>query len=290
MRCYYLLKITYNFFLIVKDLMKSKIYVIFGKIFYSMNKSFLLLTIVFLFSSCSSKKNIVYLNKKDSQKSWSINKNNLISENIQSGDILDIKVLSLIPEAALIYNKVSNDKASSVEIMSLEGYLVNDSNQINFPILGYISTNNLNLDELQKKITNILVTDGHLSDPSVIIRRLNAKFTILGEVRNPGTYNYFDQKLNLFQALGYAGDLNIGANRKNILLVRQHNGIVKFHKLSLLEENLVNSPFFIIRNNDVLVVNPNFSKVKSAGFIGSPSSIASIASLALSITLLLINN
>ena len=63
----------------------------------------------------------------------------------------------------------------------------------------------------------------------------------------------------------------------------------KVYDISLSKSELLNKPYYLIKNNDVIMVKPNFSKVKSAGFIGSPASIASVASLLLSITLLIIN-
>ena len=118
---------------------------------------------------------------------------------------------------------------------------------------------------------------------------INSKFTILGEVRNPGTFHYYDEELNILQALGYAGDLTIDGKRDDILLIRKSKDRYIHIKISLKDGKLLNSNNFYIRNNDVIIINPSFSKVKSAGFIGSPSSIASIASIILSASLLIIN-
>ena len=118
---------------------------------------------------------------------------------------------------------------------------------------------------------------------------VNSKFTVLGEVRNPGTFSYYDRNLNIFQALGYAGDITITGKRKNITLIREENGMRKVYDISLSKSELLNKPYYLIKNNDVIMVKPNFSKVKSAGFIGSPASIASVASLLLSVTLLILN-
>ena len=161
---------------------------------------------------------------------------------------------------------------------------------INYPVLGKISVEGLSENQLESKITQLLLDGNHLTNPTVKVRRVNSKFTVLGEVRSPGTYSYYDKNLNIFQALGYAGDLTIDGKRKDIRLIREENGNREIYKIELTEAELLNRPIFYIKNNDVLIVNPSFSKVKSAGFIGSPASVASIASLLLSITLLLTNN
>ena len=134
-----------------------------------------------------------------------------------------------------------------------------------------------------------MFSENHLNDPFVDIRRLNSKFTVLGEVRSPGTISYFDYNLNVLQAIGYAGDLTIDGKRTNVTLIRRINGSEKIYEIDLTSSKFINSSFYQIRNNDILIVNPSYSKVKSAGFIGSPSSIVSISSLIFSITLLLLN-
>ena len=160
---------------------------------------------------------------------------------------------------------------------------------IKYQVLGEISVKDLSINQLENKITQLLVEGGHLTNPIVKIRRLNSKFTVLGEVSSPGTFSYFDGKLNLFQALGYAGDLTILGKRKDLTIIREENGLRKIHKIDLTNLNVFLEPCYQIKNNDVIIVKPNYSKVKSAGFIGSSSSIASISSLLLSITLLIIN-
>jgi polysaccharide export outer membrane protein len=210
---------------------------------------------------------------------------------IQIGDVLKIDVNTLVPEASLPYNYKNDENilTSSFDILKLNGYLVDDDFCINFPIIGSVNVNDLSFSELEGKIFNLLVDGNHLTNPIINVRRLNSKFTILGEVLNPGTFPYSDEKLNIFQALGYAGDLTIDGQRKNITFIREENGVRNVWKISLTDSNILQQPYFNIKNNDVIIVNPTFNKVKSAGFIGRPESIASISSLLLSITLLIIN-
>ncbi len=242
--------------------------------------------------SCSTKKQLIYIKDFDEEVTYSNYNFAEINNVIEVGDILKIDIQTEVPQAAVPYNKIASNQihTQNIELIKLNGYLVDDLKMINFPVLGMISVENLNETQLQSKITQLLLNGNHLSNPTVKVRRVNSKFTVLGEVRNPGTFSYFDKKLNIFQALGYAGDLTIDGKRKSVTLIRQENGISKVYKAKLTDVELLNKQFFFIKNNDVLIVNPSFSKVKSAGFIGSPSSIASIASLLLSITLLIINN
>ncbi|MDC3154333.1 polysaccharide biosynthesis/export family protein [Bacteroidota bacterium] len=254
-------------------------------------KSLTFFAIIFL-SSCSFKNQIVYI--KDANKieanSWTDYSN--FYNKVETGDILKIDVFSVIPEASFAYNKSSNISSfqKNIEILKIEGYLVDESKNIKFPVLGKINVEDLSEVEIEEKITKLLIEGNHLTSPSVKVKRINNKFTILGEVKTPGTYSYLDKKINIFQALGYAGDLTIDGKRKDITIVREIDGIKNVYKIELTKADFLSSPLYNIKNNDVIIVNPTFNKIKSAGFIGNPSSVASIASLLLSITLLITNN
>ena len=245
-----------------------------------------------ILASCSTKNQLIYLKDFDKQNTYSKTDYSVLNNNIEVGDILKIDVQTIVPEAAIPYNKISTRQTQSqnLDLLKLEGYLVDDFKMINYPVLGKISVEGLSENQLESKITQLLLDGNHLTNPTVKVRRVNSKFTVLGEVRNPGTYSYFDKNLNIFQALGFAGDLTIDGKRKDITLIREENGNREVYKIELTKAELLNRPIYYIKNNDVLIVNPSFSKVKSAGFIGSPASVASIASLLLSITLLITNN
>ena len=242
-----------------------------------------------MIGACTSKRHITYLNGVDKYTNTDISKQK-IPYTIQADDILRIEIRSMIPEAAIVYNRISQNTAtvSNINLLQLEGYLVSPDYTINFPVLGILDVKGTTL-ELEKKIAKLLLDGGHLVSPTVSVRLLNGKFTILGEVANPGTFTFLEKNLTLLQVLGYAGDLTIEGRRKNITLIREVNGIRSARKLDLTSKDILDNPTYYIRNNDVIIVNPNYNRIKSAGFIGSPQSIASISSILLSITLLIIN-
>ena len=194
----------------------------------------------FLITSCSTKNQLIYLNdiKKQNANSWTDIPS--VIDKIESGDILKIDVSTTIPEASLAYNlSVEEGGQNNLEILKLKGYIVDKQMMINFPVLGKISTFDLNEEQLEIKISNLLVEGNHLSNPSVRVRRINNKFTVLGEVKNPGTYSYLERKINILQALGYAGDLTIDGKRKDITLVREVNGIRKAYNIELTKSEFL---------------------------------------------------
>jgi polysaccharide biosynthesis/export protein len=241
---------------------------------------------LFILASCASKKDVLYLQDIDAKSESAIPYQ---SVNIQPNDILKITIGSLEPLAALPYNKgvTQGAQPQNLELMQLDGYVVTINQTIELPILGEISTQNKTTQQLEQFISNKLITEGHLSDARVNVRLINAKVTILGEVNQPGTFNYTDQNMTLLQALGYAGDLTINGKRDDVLLTREVDGVRKITHIDLTSAEFMNSEFYFIKPNDFIVVNQNNPRVKNAGFVKDIGTILTIASLALSITILL---
>ena len=246
--------------------------------------AFLLLTFGFL-SSCASKKDIILF--QDIQESTQ-NKVTYTLPKIQINDILDVKISTLNPETAIPYNAISSLNAvPTIELMKLQGHLVSAEGKINFPVLGSITVSGKTTADLEKEIVLVLENNGHLKNPTVNVRILNAKVTVLGEVKMPGTYSYTEQSISLPQALGYAGDVTIEANRKEVILIREEDGVRKYHKIDLTKSDWFNSPYYTIKQNDIVYVYPNNVKVKSSGFIGNTSTVLSVISILLTTYVLL---
>lgn len=245
-----------------------------------------LLFIIVFVSSCSTKKQVLYMQDAITEGSGKVNYE---SANIQPNDILKITVESLVPEAAIPYNKNSSQgmQPQNIQLLQLDGYLVSLNNTIKFPVLGEISTANKTTHQLEEVIKDELISGGHLLNPTINVRLINAKVTILGEVNQPGVYTFTEQNITLLQALGYANDLTINGKRDDILITREVDGIRKVTHVDLTSSSFMNSEFYFIKPNDVIVVNQNNARVKNAGFIGNVNTVLTIASLALSVTILL---
>jgi polysaccharide export outer membrane protein len=252
----------------------------------AMNKTLSLLASVVLLASCTSKKEILYLQDIDAKAEAMVNYEDPI---IQPNDILKITVNTALPEAAAPYNNVSAQGMvpQNIQLLQLDGYLVSLTKTINFPVLGEISVADKTTGQLAKDIKSRLELGGHLSDPSVNVRLLNAKVTILGEVNQPGTFNFTEQNITVLQALGYAGDLTIRGKRDDILITREVEGVRRISHIDLTSSDFMDSEFYFVKPNDVIIVNPNDPRVKNAGFISDIGVLLTIASLALSVAVLL---
>ena len=247
------------------------------------------LRILILMQSCVTKKKILYVQDDYAYLPLELS----YSDNtIQVDDILDIRVGALTSEAALPYNKSLAGKQvqnNNLDVMRLEGYLVSQDKTINFPVLGVVSVAGKTITTLENDLKERLESGGYLINASVTVRLLNAKVTILGEVRSPGTYTFTENNMSFLQALGLAGDLTINANREDVQIIRSVDNVLTTSHLNLTSANWLSSPFERIKPNDVIIVKPNSAKIKSSAFFGNAGSYVTIASLIIS-TIVLINN
>ncbi|OEK07752.1 hypothetical protein A8C32_14770 [Flavivirga aquatica] len=246
-----------------------------------------LLIITFLiFSSCASKKDILYLQDIDNKEGRKIN---YVSNKIQINDVLAIKISSLYPEAAIPYNfdNSLSTNSSFIETLKLQGNLVSPEGNIILPVIGSVKVLKKSTTELELHIKSILESGGYLKNAIVSVRILNSKITILGEVVAPGTYTITEQNVTLLQAIGYAGDLKINGNRKDVLVIRDINGIQHIKHIDLTQTDWFESPFYFLKQNDVIIISPNNTKIKSSGYIGNAGTVLTIASILLSTVIIL---
>ncbi|RAR47253.1 polysaccharide biosynthesis/export family protein [Flavobacterium lacus] len=251
-------------------------------------KFFIFIVILLSITSCATKKNVLYLNDLDVNKTdtfkWS-------DFSIQSGDIVSILITSDSPELSAVYNVVPPQQPGGMQgdMMNIRGHLVTSEGFVTIPVLGSQKIKGLTLERAQNQIQNELIDKGFLKNPVVICRLLNSKVTVLGEVRSPGTYTFYENNMTLLQALGLAGDLTIKGERKEIRIVRIEDGIQTYGSIDLTKKDWFTSPFYFIKPNDVIIVNPNISKVKASGIIENPGNFIGLLSVILS-TYIIIKN
>lgn len=250
-----------------------------------MTKKIFLLLLSLTVVSCSSKKDILYY---QDMKVGSQEYINYLSSTIQINDILFIKISALIPESTEPFNiQIGSNNYINIETYRIQGYLVSQEGSIVFPILGTINLAGKSTTEAQNFIAKMLSDGGYLKDPKVSVRVINSKITVLGEVKLPGTYNYDEQNLSLNQAIGLAGDLTINGVRKDVMIIREVNGVRTYAHVDLTSSDWFSSPYYYVKQNDVIIVNPNGPKITSAGYINSLGTTLGIISFGLTIYLLL---
>lgn len=162
-------------------------------------------------------------------------------------------------------------------------YLVDVNGDIEFPILGKIHVEGMTRSQLVEYLTAEIGKD--VQNPIVYVSFRNYKITVLGEVRSPGTYTFDSEKISILQALGRAGDLSLTAEREGILLIREVDGVQTHAKLDLKDSHLLDSPYFYLQQNDVIVVPPCPSRVTQANI---PSGIWSMVLSAITTSMALV--
>lgn len=241
----------------------------------------------FIFQSCSSKKEILYLNISPSTPESDFVWTDIY---IQPNDILSVKITADNPELAIPYNlSALQNNQGQANALLMQGYLVSNQGFINLPVIGMLKVSDLTLNQAETYIQKSLIDKGLLKNPVVICRLVNAKFTVLGEVKAPGTFTFYENNLTLLQALGLAGDLTINGVRKKITIIRTEKGKQTYYAVDLTRNDWFKSPCYFIKPNDVIIVDPNTAKVKSSGIIGNPGNFVSILSVLLS-SIILIKN
>jgi polysaccharide export outer membrane protein len=182
---------------------------------------------------------------------------------IHKNDLLSITVTSLNQTATEIFNNPNTTGGTANG--NLSGYLVNSEGAIQFPLLGNIKAEGLSKEELGKNITKKIVELDLLKSPIVSIRLLTFKVTVLGEVKNPTVIPVPSEKISLLEAIGLAGDLTLYAKRENVLVIREEDGQKVVKRLNLNSDELLKSPYYYLKSDDVVYVEPNKAGVASAG-------------------------
>ena len=143
------------------------------------------------------------------------------------------------------------------------GYLVSQDGTIKFPILGNINAAGLTQKQLENNIAQLLIDKKLLFDPIVTARFLNFRITVLGEVNHPGVVYVPSEQISILEAVGDAGDLTIYGLRGNIILIRQEGGEKLIKRLNLNSSKILQSPYYFLKSNDVIYVEPGKAKVAS---------------------------
>lgn len=226
--------------------------------------------------SCASNRKLTYFNDLDSQAAFKTEIKNAVEPEIQVDDLLGITVSSLSAESNMLYNNgtiappastiASSSTVGISGIRSGEGYLVDKSGYVNLPVLGKVKLAGLTKEQAAEMLTDEIKKS--VKNPTVNVRFLNFKITVIGEVSRPSTFTVPTEKITVLEALGLAGDMTAFGRRENVLLIREKDGIRSAVRIDFTNKDLLNSPYFYLQQNDVVYVEP----VKAKELQGSSSS------------------
>lgn len=262
-----------------------------------MNRLFLIICLIACLTACKTSEKINYIQDVEPGVTQPIESRQSII--IQPKDMLSIIVSTKDPELAAIFNLSVQANRAGVPIFSsaynqyLSGYVVDNNGDIDFPVLGKIHAAGLSRWALQEKIVRELTERDLLKDMVVTIEFMNFKVSVLGEVKNPGTYSIEGDKVTVLEAIAMAGDLTIYGLRDEVYVIREENGERQNFKLDLRSKDIFNSPAYYLRQNDIIYVQPNEVRAGQSTInqnnVRSISLWLSITSLLTSISILVVN-
>ena len=253
-----------------------------------------LLMVVLLLNGCSSAKKVAYFQNIDTLSLAA--SAGLYDAHIMPKDELTITVVTSDPEASRPFNlSVQNTLGNGGNLSSGSGalltYLVDNSGNIDFPVVGKLHVAGMTKTECEKligeKVAPYLSNEEH---PVVTVNMSSYRITVAGEVTSPKVVPVTTQKMSVLEALAQAGDLTIYGRRDNVLLIRETaTGQKEVHRLNLNDANIINSPYYYVQQNDYIYVEPNGVKSKNSAIGSSTTLWFSFVSILTSVASLLVN-
>ena len=245
-------------------------------------KNVIILCIALFFASCKTPMDVTYFQGIDTINQEQIEKmSQTYSSIIYEDDLLTITVTAWDPTVVVPFNPPTYAFAQQGETnvyttQQLQTYLVDKEGKINFPVLGRIQAAGLSKQELSAFLQDAI--SKYAKDAMVNIQIVNYKVSVLGDVARPGSISVRNDRITILDAIAQSGDLTINGNRKNILIYRDNNGTPEFGRIDLTDPALFASPYFYLKQNDVVYVEPNDAKKRNANYSSAQQYNVSIVS------------
>jgi polysaccharide export outer membrane protein len=249
-----------------------------------MKKTVVFVLTFFVLLSCASKKKVVYLQDIDQTKSY--DSSTLYEPKLQPDDLLSIIVSAENPELTVPFNlpQIQGNYEINNNQNGIKTYLVDNFGFIEFPVIGKLKLGGLTRTEATAKL--VAAVSEYIKNPIVNLRILNFKVSILGEVQKPSSFTLNSERITLLEAISMAGDLTIHGKRNNILIIREAEGKKTYNRLDITKSEFLNSPFYYLAQNDIVVVEPNKTRV-NASVVG-PNVTATISAISVLVTLMVV--
>lgn len=242
-----------------------------------------------LMTSCVPRERIVYYQD--------IETNNITLEQFQTivkpDDLLMIIVSAQDPEAAAPYNLMTdltvrpNNQSGGAQRQQ-QLYLVDEDGFVDFPVLGKVKMGGKSKDEIVENLKALISKD--IKNPIINLRIMNFKVTVQGEVNRPGVHTIASERITLPEALTLSGDLTSYGKRDNILITREEDNTIKTYRVDLTQTSFINSEFYYLKQNDIVYVEPNKTRVNSSAVGPNVSIYMTAISLLLTTTALILTN
>lgn len=191
------------------------------------------------------------------------------TQRIRPNDELRIIISSTVPEATSMYNLPPYIQSSpGAQVASSERqlctYLVTPSGYITLPVIGDVQVKGLTTEELKQTILNYV--GQRVKDPIVTVEFTGITVEVLGQVSSPGRQTFSTQRISIFDVLARCGGVQLNGRKETVRLIREEDGRIYTHHLDLTDANIVNSPYFFLHQNDLIIVEPSENAKRNATY------------------------
>jgi len=247
-------------------------------------------------TSCVSKKRLTYL-QESKKRTDSLIVVNKVHEpyRLQVNDLLSIRVKALDQETVGIFNPISdasNVNANREEQLYFDGFVVDMHGNIRIPSLGEVPVLGKTVEEIRKDLENRLLESYFKEEANIFVtvKLAGIRYTINGEIGNPGSNIIYRDQATLMEAIGNSGEIPITGDKTDIVIIRQYPMGQKVHHIDLTTIDAMNSPYYFLQPNDLIIVNPLPQKSIGTGTTGIQSFTTIMTVItALATTILLFN-
>lgn len=245
------------------------------------------LLLLVLGSSCVRNKDYIYLQSQEKADSVFVAYSKIPEYFIQFNDVLRVTIKSVDPKVSELFNLYGNvnmnmgaQAAQAGDPFYMIGYPVDDKGEVNIPVIGKVLVRGLTVEQARDKIQTEV--DKFLNGAYINVQIGGIRYALLGEVSRPGKYTVLQDRLTIFEALAQGGDLNTVANRHEVQIIRQFPDGAQVVKLDLTKRDIIKSPYYFIRPNDVIYVQPLKARELGTGLTAQQT----LQTIVLSVTLL----
>ncbi len=255
--------------------------------------------------SCVSNKKVIYMQEledstgplKESSVKYPYQPEEYL---LQVNDIIEVNIKTTDPDLNRLLSSTFNDQngnqmagggQSAGDVFFMNGYSLDEQGQIELPLIGEVKLDGMTIDEAKVVVENEVKKYVKEGEYFVRVRLGGVRFSALGEFNSSGKFTILQNRVTIFEAIAFAGDLSRLAKRNEVLLVRQYPDGTQIHKIDLLDRDLLTTEFYWLKPNDLIYAEP--MKVRE---IGAGSSLVETLTLlttsitAITLILTLVNN
>jgi polysaccharide export outer membrane protein len=240
------------------------------------NYLLVLLLLIVCFSSCISTKKLTYLQETENAADSSLTIRKIQEPyRLQVNDLLSIRVKALDQETVGIFNPISDASLSATgeEKLYYDGFVVDPHGNIRIPSLGEVQVLGYTVEEVRTRIEKQLLEDYFKAEANIFVtvKLAGIRYTINGEIESPGSNIIYRDQISIMEAIANSGDITIVGDRTNVVIIRQYPLGQKVHHLDLTQIDAMNSPYYNVKPNDLILINPLPQKSIGAGTTGLQS-------------------